>query len=103
MKRAINSLQMSDIRFLQVSFLFSFLVHFVLEASRYLYIWVLKIVGIQNLVGLLKVLKLHFFLKFWADKFRGLQICWYPKHVGTKKCGYNEISNLLGTQNWWQL
>ena len=41
-----------------------------------------------------------FFLKFWADKICGLQICWYPKHVGTQKYGYNEISNFVGTQNW---
>ena len=60
-KRAINSLQMSDIRFLQVFFLFSFLlllVHFVLEGSGYLYIWVLKIGVIQNWIALLKFLKL---------------------------------------------
>ena len=58
--------------------------------------------GIQNLVVLLKVLN-YFFLKFWAVKICGFQICSYPKHVGTQKCGYNEISNFVGTQNWWQL
>ena len=36
------------------------LVHFVLEASGYKHIWVLKIVGIKNLVALLKFLKLYF-------------------------------------------
>ena len=62
-KRAINSLQMSDIisDFYSFFFLFSFLlllVHFVLEASGYLYIWVLKIGVIQNWIALLKFLKL---------------------------------------------
>ena len=54
--------------------------------------------GIQNLVALLKVLKLYmyYFLKFWEVKICGLHICWYPKHVGTQKCGYNEISNFVG-------
>ena len=23
--------------------------------------------------------------------------------MGTQKCGFNEISNLVGTQNWWQI
>ena len=78
----MNSLQMSDIRFLQVSFLFfSFLlVHFLLETSGYLYIWLVKIVGIQNLVTLLNFLKLYFFifsnfgqLKFVVFKFVGTQ------------------------------
>ena len=80
-----------------------------LEASGYLYMWVLKIGGIQNLIAqsLLKFWNYPFhFHKFLAIEPCGLQICWYPnknKHVGTQKCGYNEISNLVGTQNWWQI
>ena len=79
-----------------------------LEASGYLYMWVLKIGGIQNLIAqsLLKFWNYPFhFLKFLAVELCGLQICWYPnkKHVGTQKCGYYEISNLVGTQNWWQI
>ena len=52
-------------------------------------LWVLKIVSISNLVALLKFLKLYTFyiLKFWAVRICGLQICWYPKYVGTQKCG----------------
>ena len=60
--------------------------------------WVFKIGGIQNLVELLKFLKLSFyFLKLWTVEICGLQIYGYPKHVGTQKCGYNEKSNLVGT------
>ena len=23
--------------------------------------------------------------------------------MGSQKCGYNEIPNLVGTKNWWQI
>ena len=46
---------------------------------------------------------LFIFSNFGPLKFVVFQICWYPKHVGTQKCGYNEITNLVGTQNWWQI
>ena len=90
-----NSLQMSDIRFLQVSVFSSFLLdHFVLEMSYFLpvgtniygysQLWVFKICEHFCYVLIHFIL---FFLNFWAVKICGLQICWNSKYVGIQKCG----------------
>ena len=85
-----NSLQMSDIRFLQVSVFFFSLGPFCVRNvmvriyNGYSQLWVFQIW--EHFCYVLKHFIL-FFLKIWAVKTCGLQICWYSKYVGIQKCG----------------